>query len=124
MRLANIKKLLGKLTKKRDFEKTKGRGGFLDEYENLNSESSSDESNCDGSSKDEPSPEEEDLVVENTKGDNTFEGLGDNDGGVQWEVKSALSSQPGDKMQVGTFDGCEEVVLRQHKNVRDDGKES
>ena len=56
---------------------------FWDEYENLSSESSSDESKCDGSSQDEPSSEDEDLVVENKRGDSTCEGLGDDDGGVQ-----------------------------------------
>lgn len=55
------------------------------EFENPSSDYSSDESNCDRSSQDEPSSEEEDLGVENNRGDSTCEGLGDTDGGVQLE---------------------------------------
>ena len=58
---------------------------FWDEHEDTRLESSSDESNCDESSQDESSSAEEDLVIENKKGDSTCEGLGDDDGGVQLE---------------------------------------
>ena len=44
-------------------------------------------------------------MVENKKGDSTFEGLGDNDGGVQLEVKSALSSQLVSKLCNGSARG-------------------
>ena len=59
---------------------------FWDEYEDFSLESSSDESNCDGSIQDDSS-EEEDWVTEKKRGDGgTFEGLGDDDdGGVQLE---------------------------------------
>ncbi|MCJ1345846.1 hypothetical protein MMC31_004055, partial [Peltigera leucophlebia] len=58
---------------------------FWDEHEDPRLESSSDESNCDESSQDESSSAEEDLVIENKRGDSTCEGLGDDDGGVQLE---------------------------------------
>lgn len=48
-------------------------------------ESSSDESNVE-SSLDESSSEEGDLGLDDVRGDNTLEGLGEN-GGVQSEVK-------------------------------------
>lgn len=59
---------------------------FWDEYEHFSLESSSDESNSDGSIQDGLSSEEEDLVMENKRGDGRCEGLGDDDdGGVQLE---------------------------------------
>ena len=56
---------------------------FWDEYKNPSSEFSFNESNCDGCSQDGPSSKEEDLVVENKRRDCTYEGLGNEDGGVQ-----------------------------------------
>ena len=58
---------------------------FWDEHEDPRLESSSDESNCDESSQDESNSAEEDLVIENKRGDSTCEGLGNDDGGVQSE---------------------------------------
>lgn len=55
-----------------------------DEYKDLSLGSSSDESNCKGSRQDGVSSEEEDLVIEDKRGDGTCEGLGD-DGGLQFE---------------------------------------
>lgn len=59
---------------------------FRDEYEDFSLESSSDESNCDGSIQDNSS-EEEDFVTEKKRGDGRYEGLGDDDddGGLQLE---------------------------------------
>lgn len=56
---------------------------FWDEHEDPRLDFSSDESSCDESSQDESSSAEEDLVIENKRGDSTCEGLGDDDGGVQ-----------------------------------------
>lgn len=52
---------------------------FWDEYEDLSLESSSDEQNCDGSSQDGFSSEEEDLIIEKMRGHGICEGLGDDD---------------------------------------------
>ena len=54
---------------------------FLEEYEDLEWETSSDESTADESSLDEPSSDGGNLV-DNRAGENKYEGLGDNDGGV------------------------------------------
>lgn len=60
---------------------------YWDEYEGRRSESSSDESNCDEPRTDESSSDEDNvvvegsLVIENRRGDNTFGGLGESDGG-------------------------------------------
>lgn len=59
---------------------------LLDEIENLRSVSNPHALNCDGStSQDGASTEEDNLVVENTRGDGTAcdDGLGVDDGGVQ-----------------------------------------
>lgn len=58
-----------------------------DEYDDPRSESSSDELHCDEPSPDESSSDEDNVVVEdsmmlkNRRGDNTFEGFGENGGG-------------------------------------------
>ena len=60
---------------------------FWDEYEDFSLEFSSDRSNCDRSIQDD-SLEEEELVIEEKKRNNRYEGLGDdNDGRVQLEVE-------------------------------------
>ena len=58
---------------------------FWDEYEGLSLGSSSDESNCEGSSQDGVSSKEKDLAIKDKRGDSTYEGFGDDDGGVQLE---------------------------------------
>lgn len=58
----------------------------MDEHEDLRSESSSEKSNVDESSLVERSSDEEDSEVDIGRGDNTKEGLEDNDGGVELEV--------------------------------------
>ena len=63
---------------------------FWDEHEDPRSESSSDESNFDESSHDEQSSDEESLEVDDGRGDNTQEGLRDNDGGVPLEVEDPI----------------------------------
>ena len=73
--------MIRKINEREDFEKT-GRGGrLLDEYEAPELESSSDESTFDEPSLDEPSSGEENPV-DNGDEENTYERLGDNDGGV------------------------------------------
>ena len=59
---------------------------FLDGYEAPESESSSDESTFDEPSLDEPSSGEENPV-DNRDEENTYERLGDNDGGILLEVE-------------------------------------
>ena len=58
-----------------------------DEYEESLSESSSHESNLEDSSLDKPSSGEGNLEVDNKRGDNTHEGLGDHDGGARLAVE-------------------------------------
>ena len=70
----------GNERKKRFLRKQREEEDFWDEYEELQSESSSDESNLEDSSLDEPSSEEDSLEVDNKRGDNTHEVLGDHDG--------------------------------------------
>ena len=60
---------------------------YWDEHEDLRSESSSDESNFAESSLDGHSSDKENSEVDNRRGNGTQEGLGDNDGGIQLEVK-------------------------------------
>ena len=60
---------------------------FWDEHEDPRSESSSDESNVDESSLGERSSDEENSEVDSGGGDNTKEGLEDNNGGVQLKVE-------------------------------------
>ena len=69
--------------KKRFLRKQREEEDFWDELEELQSESSLDESNTEDSSLDEPSSDEDNVEVDNKLGDNTYEGLGDQDGGVQ-----------------------------------------
>ena len=76
--------------KKRFLRKQREEEDFWDEYEGLRSESSSDESRFDECSLDERSTDEESLEVDNRKGDNTQEGLGDNNGGVQLEDEDPI----------------------------------
>lgn len=71
--------------KRRFLRKRRGED-FLDEYEAPESASSSDESILDEPSLDEPSSEEENSV-DNQDEENTYKGLGDNDGGVLLEVE-------------------------------------
>ena len=98
---------------------------FWDEHEDPRLESSSDESNFDESSRDEQSSDEESLEVDDGRGDNTQEGLGDNDGGVLLEVEDPIfSGQFGRIMQVGIFEELGGVVRQPQKNVRDNVKES
>lgn len=68
--------------RKKRFLRKQSEEDFWDEYEELQSESSSDESNLEDSSLDELSSEEDNLEVDE-RGDNTHQGLGDHDGGVQ-----------------------------------------
>ena len=76
--------------KKRFLRKQREEEDFWDEHEDLRSESSSDESRFDECSLDEQSADEESLEVDNGRGDNTQEGLGDNDGGVQLEDEDPI----------------------------------
>ncbi len=57
--------------------------GFWGELEEFQSESSSDESNIKDFSLNETSSDEENVEVDNKRGDNTHAGLEDQDGGVQ-----------------------------------------
>ena len=77
-----------------------------DEYEDPCSESSSDKSDCDKLSSDESSSDEENMVIKDNRvmeetlveGDNTFEGLGESNGRVQFKGKKRvfnLSWRPG-----------------------------
>ena len=84
---------------------------FLDEHEDFQSDLSSDESRFDESSLDregtdeeDSEVDEEDLGVDDERGDNTQEGLGDNDGRVQLEDKDPISGQFGRIMQVGIYE--------------------
>ena len=45
-------------------------------------------------------------------------------GGYNWRVKSGPSSKIGERMPIGTFEGCGDVVRWPQKNVRDNVKES
>lgn len=78
--------------KKRFFRKQKEEEDFWDEHEDLRSELSSDESSSDKSSSDKSrlcgrSFDEEDSDGNYGRGDNTKEGLGNNDRGVQLVVE-------------------------------------
>lgn len=68
--------------KKEIFWRQKKEEDFWNEYNNPRLSSSSDKSNCDKSSQDEPNSAEKDLVIENKRKDSIYEGLGDNDRGV------------------------------------------
>ena len=72
--------------KKRFLKKQREEEDFWDGYEEPLSESSSDESNIEDSSHDESSSEEGNFGLDDVRGDDTLEGLGDN-GGIQLEVK-------------------------------------
>ena len=75
-----------KSTEKGDFlRRQREEEDFRDEHEDPRLDSSSEESICDESIQDEPSSAEEDVVIENKRGDSTCEGLCDDDGGVQLE---------------------------------------
>ena len=76
---------------------------FCDELEELQSESSSDESNIEHSSLGEPSSDEDNMEVNNQRGDNTREGLGDQDGGVQLGVAEERSFRPVWKDDAGSY---------------------
>lgn len=73
--------------KKEVLRRQRGEEDFWDEYEDLSLGSSSDESNCDRSSQDGFSSEGEVLVIEDKRRDGTYEGLGDDDEGLQLEGK-------------------------------------
>ena len=62
---------------------------YWDEYEDYNSEYSSDESDCNKPSPDEPSSDEEEekVIRDNGREKVTHEGLGDDEGGVQLEIE-------------------------------------
>lgn len=66
--------------KKKFLKKQREEDNFWDEFEGLQSESSSDESSIEDSSLVEPSSDEDNFEVENKLGDNTNEGLGEKDG--------------------------------------------
>ena len=88
-------KIDGENRKQRDvLRRQREQEDLWDEYEDPRLESSSDESDCDESSLDEFSSDEDvvaehnvivgdNLVEGSRRGDSTFEGLGDGDGGVQ-----------------------------------------
>ena len=76
--------------KRRFLRKQREEADFWDEHEDPRSESSSDESNFDESSHDEQSSNEESLEVDDGRGDNTQEGLGDNNRGVLLEVEDPI----------------------------------
>ncbi len=92
----------GKWTKKEILRKQREED-FWDEYDE--SESSSDESNLEDSSLDESTSEESNLVVDNVRGDNKHEGLGDN-GGAQLEgsFKPVWKDNPGSYLR--GIQGC------------------
>ena len=68
----------------REYERKKREEeDFWDEFEELQSESSSDESSIEDSSLVEPSSDEDNLEEVKKRGDNTCESLGAEDGGVE-----------------------------------------
>ena len=88
--------------RRRFLKKQREEENFWDEYEELRSESSSDESNFKDYTLDEPSSEEDNPDGGNSRGDNTHEGLGDADGGVQLGVEER-SFRPIWKDEVGSY---------------------
>ena len=95
---------------------------YWDEHEDFRSESSSDESNFAESSLDGCSSDEENSAVDNGRGHGTQEGLGDNDGGGQLEIKDQ-SFRPVSKDDASEYlRGIRGVVHRPQKNVKDDVK--
>lgn len=77
----------GNQRRKRFLRKQKEEEDFWDEHEDPQSESNSDESNFDESSLVERSSDKENVDADDGRGDNTKEGLGDDDGGIQLEVE-------------------------------------
>ena len=75
---------------------------FLDELEELQSESSSGEPNIEDSSLDEPSSDGDNLEVSNKRGENTRLWLGDQDGGLQLGVEER-SFRPVWKDDAGSY---------------------
>ena len=69
--------------KKRFLKKQREEEDFWDEFEELQSESSSDVSSIEDCSFVEHSSDEDNLEEVKKRGDNTCEGLGDEDGGVE-----------------------------------------
>ena len=88
--------------KKRFLRKQREEEDFWDELEEFQSEPSSNESNIEDSSLDEPSSDKDNLEVNNKWGDNTYEWLGDQDGGVQLRVEER-SFRPVWKDDAGSY---------------------
>ena len=84
-------------------------------------ESSSDDSSIENSSLIEPSSDEDNLEVDNKRGDNTSEGLGDEDGGVHLGVEER-SFKPVWKDDAGSYlrgiSGCRSSASEKRKRRR------
>lgn len=78
---------MGSERKKRGLKKQKEEEEFWDELDELQSESSSDETNIEDSSLEEPSSDEDSKEANNKRGDNTGEGLGDQGGSLQLRIE-------------------------------------
>lgn len=100
----------------------------MDEHEDFQSDSSSDESRFEESSLDregiyeeDSEVDEEELGLDDGRGDNTQEGLGDNDGGVQLEDKDPIF-RPVWKDNAGGYlrvvRGCGSSTIRKRENQR------
>ena len=107
--------------KKRFLKKQREEEDFWDEFEELQSESSSDESSIEDSSLVEPSSDEDNLEVVKKRGDNTCEGLGDEDGGVELGDKDR-SFKPVWKDNAGNYlrgiSGCGSLSSEKRKRRR------
>ena len=112
--------------KKRFLRKQREEDDFLDEHEDFQSDSSSDESRFEEFSLDREGTDEEDLEVDEEelgvddgRGDNTQEGLGDNDGGVKLEDKDPIF-RPVCKDNAGGYlrgvRGCGSSTTRKREN--------
>ena len=101
--------------------KRREEGDFWDEYEELQSESSSDESHFEDSTPDEPSSEEDNPEGGNRRGDNTCEGLGNHDGRVQLGGKEC-SFRPIWKNETGSYlrgiKGCGSLATEKREKQR------
>ena len=107
--------------KKRVLKKQREDDDFWDEFEELQSESSSDDSGIEDSSLVEPSFDEDNLEVDNKRGDDTYEGLGDEDGGVHIGVEER-SFKPVWKDDADSYlrgiSGCESSASEKRKRRR------
>ena len=107
--------------KKRFLKKQSEEEDFWDEFEELRSESSSDESSIEDSSLVEPSSDEDNPEMVKKRGGNTSEGLGDEDGGVQLGDEER-SFKPGWEDDAGSYlrgiSGCGSLSSEKRKRRR------